>query len=78
MELAINPCLDPFEGKSIRGDLLYLRLHGRMGYRYTYSEAEMKELVEMGKTQSQAYLMFNNISMYEDARRLKKLLEKPS
>ena len=22
MELAINPCLDPFEGKSIRGDLL--------------------------------------------------------
>jgi len=37
----------------------------------------MKELVEMGKTRPQAYLMFNNIRMYEDAHRLKKLLEKP-
>jgi uncharacterized protein YecE (DUF72 family) len=49
-----------------------------MGYRYTYSEAEMKELVEMGKTHPHAYLMFNNIRMYEDAHRFKKLLEKPS
>jgi len=37
----------------------------------------MKELVEMAKTHLQAYMMFNNISMYEDAHRLKKLLEKP-
>jgi len=75
MELGIVPCLDPFGGKSIRGDLLYVRLHGRTGYRYTYSEAEMKELIGVGETYAQAYLMFNNISMYEDAHHLKKLLE---
>jgi uncharacterized protein YecE (DUF72 family) len=49
-----------------------------MGYRYTYSESKMKELAEMGEPHPQAYLMFNNISMYEDAHRFKKLLEKPS
>ena len=75
MELGIVPCLDPFGGKSVRGDLLYVRLHGRTGYRYTYSEAEMKELIRVGEAYSQAYLMFNNISMYEDAHHLKKLLE---
>ncbi len=75
-ELGIIPCLDPFGGKSIQGDLLYVRLHGRTGYRYTYPEEEMKELIRLGETYSKAYLMFNNISMYEDALHLKELLEK--
>jgi uncharacterized protein YecE (DUF72 family) len=74
-ELEIIPCLDPFGGNSIRGNLLYLRLHGKIGYRYTYSEAEMKELIRLGKAYSEAYIMFNNRSMYEDAKCLKVLLE---
>jgi uncharacterized protein YecE (DUF72 family) len=74
-ELNIIPCLDPFEERSIQGDLLYTRLHGRKGYRYTYPETEMKQLVEIGKSYPQAYFMFNNVSMYEDAQRFKKLLE---
>jgi uncharacterized protein YecE (DUF72 family) len=74
-ELEIIPCLDPFGGNSIRGNLLYLRLHGKIGYRYTYSEAEMKELIRLGKAYSEAYIMFNNMSMYEDAKCLKVLLE---
>ena len=75
-ELGIVPCLDPFGGRSIQGDFLYVRLHGRTGYRYSYSEEEMKELISLGETYSQVYLMFNNISMFEDALHLKKLLEK--
>ncbi len=74
-ELEIIPCLDPFGGNSIPGELLYLRLHGKTGYRYTYSEAEMKELIRLGEAYSEAYMMFNNMSMYEDAKRLKVLLE---
>jgi len=74
-ELDIIPCLDPFEETLIQGDLLYTRLHGEKGYRYTYSETEMKQLIEIGKPVSQAYFMFNNVSMYEDAQRFKKLLE---
>ena len=75
-ELSIIPCLDPFKGKSNRGDFLYVRLHGRRGYRYTYSEEEMKEMIKLGEIYSEVYLMFNNISMYEDALHLKALLEK--
>jgi uncharacterized protein YecE (DUF72 family) len=30
---------------NLTDDLHYLRLHGKTGYRYTYSEAEMKELI---------------------------------
>jgi len=76
MDLGIVPCLDPFAGKLIRGELLYVRLHGRTGYRYRYSEAEMKELIGTAEAYSEAYLMFNNISMYEDAQRLRNLLER--
>jgi len=75
VELGIIPCLDPFEKKMVRGDLLYTRLHGRKGYRYTYSEAEMKTLIENGKSYPQAYFMFNNTSMFEDARRMKGMVE---
>jgi len=74
-ELGILPCLDPFEEQPVGGELLYARLHGRTGYRDTYSEREIKELIEMGENYPQAYLMFNNISMYEDACHLKKLLK---
>ncbi|NWF94398.1 MAG: DUF72 domain-containing protein [Syntrophaceae bacterium] len=73
--LGIIPCLDPFGGTSVRGDLLYARLHGRTGYRYRYSEEEMKELIRTGEKYPNAYLMFNHVHMYEDGRRLKELLE---
>lgn len=74
-ELNIIPCLDPFEETSIQEDLLYTRLHGEKGYRYTYSETEMKQLIGIGKSVPQAYFMFNNASMVEDAQRFIKLLE---
>jgi uncharacterized protein YecE (DUF72 family) len=74
-ELDLIPCLDPFEETSIQGDLLYTRLHGREGYRYTYPEIEMKQLIRIGKSYSQAYFMFNNMSMYEDAQQFRKLSE---
>ena len=75
MELGITSCLDPFEGELVQGDLLYVRLHGREGYRYTYSESEMRELIQKGERYLRTYLMFNNVSMYEDALHFKKLLE---
>lgn len=75
-DLNLIPCLHPFEGRAPKGDLLYLRLHGEKGYRYTYSEEEMKKMINTGRAYSQAYLMFNNVTMYEDALRLKELLKK--
>ncbi|MEW6375870.1 MAG: DUF72 domain-containing protein, partial [Thermodesulfobacteriota bacterium] len=74
-ELDLTPCLDPFCGTSFRGSLLYVRLHGKTGYRDTYSDEELMTLLERVKACLQAYLMFNNVSMHEDAHRLKRLLE---
>ncbi len=73
-ELGVIACLDPFGSSLPKGDLLYSRLHGAKGYRYTYSEGEIRELVEKGRSYRWAYFMFNNVTMYEDARRMKELL----
>ncbi len=73
-ELGMIPCLDPFEGLPPRGTLLYLRLHGRTGYRYSYSREEMKEVLEKGKEYPEADILFNNQMMYENALQCKKLI----
>jgi uncharacterized protein YecE (DUF72 family) len=74
-ELDILPCLDPFIGPLFQGNLLYVRLHGKTGYRYTYSDEELMTLLEKVKGCPQTYLMFNNVNMNEDAHRFKKILE---
>lgn len=73
-ESDIIPCLDPYDDP-LPGDLIYVRLHGKTGYRYRYSEDDMKELLTKVKPYRGAYLMFNNMTMYEDAQRLKILLK---
>jgi uncharacterized protein YecE (DUF72 family) len=73
-ELGLLPCLDPF-GKSLsKADLIYMRLHGKTGYRYSYSDEDLLELLHRVKFYPEAYLLFNNLNMDENARRLKKLL----
>lgn len=73
-ELGLLPCLDPF-GKSVfKGDLIYTRLHGKTGYRYSYSDKDLLELINKVRSYPEAYLLFNNLNMYENARRLKELL----
>jgi uncharacterized protein YecE (DUF72 family) len=74
-ELNIIACLDPFERSPIRTSLLYVRLHGKTGYQYTYSESELEKLLEKGRAYPQSYVMFNNSNMYEDGLRFKKLLK---
>ncbi len=73
-ELGLLPCLDPFGKSLFKGDLIYMRLHGKTGYRYSYSEEDLLELFNKVRFCSEAYLLFNNVNMYENARRLNKLL----
>lgn len=72
-------CVDPFQAEPLHGRVLYLRLHGRGGYRYRYSDAELEELA--GKLDrwrngdsKPAYVMFNNVYMKEDALRFSRLV----
>jgi uncharacterized protein YecE (DUF72 family) len=60
------------------GKYRYYRLHGlhignRLDYNYTFSDEELKKVLEMCDKKLN-YVMFNNSTMYDDAKRLKFLV----
>ncbi len=75
-ELNLIHCVDPFAGEPVAEGIRYFRLHGRGGYRYQYTQAELEELrvkVTSG-AQDETYVMFNNTWMKDDAARFQALL----
>lgn len=60
--------VDPFLRESTSGKIFYYRLHGGKGYRHKFSDEELKIVAENVKRKN-GYVMFNNISMFEDAQR---------
>ncbi len=68
-ELDLIPCLDPFQAKPEAGEIGYLRLHGKGGYSYRYTDADLLFLKENWTSSDTNYFLFNNLSMYEDALR---------
>lgn len=69
-------CVDPFERDSVAGESLYWRLHGRGGYRYRYTDADLAEILRRLERHDEAgarFVMFNNISSREDALRFRLL-----
>jgi uncharacterized protein YecE (DUF72 family) len=74
-ELKLVHCVDPFKDKCITKGLQYHRLHGISGYRHKYTDQELTELVGRCQRDKTTYLLFNNVSMWEDALRFRKLLE---
>ncbi|NWF86975.1 DUF72 domain-containing protein [Candidatus Bathyarchaeota archaeon] len=82
-ELDVTHVTDPFRIlPAYTGEIAYFRLHGlgKQMYYYQYSNVELqrlKKLVmpyeEAGKT---VYILFNNLSMFEDAKRFAEYLSK--
>ena len=73
-ELQLVHVVDPFVARTVTPSKIYFRLHGRKGWRYTYEQDELEELLSMlprGKTVS--YVLFNNVRMREDATRFQEL-----
>jgi uncharacterized protein YecE (DUF72 family) len=68
-------CVDPFQRPSVWGEPAYFRLHGRAGYRYAYTREDLQELRDRVRALGAAYVLFNNLRMFEDARRFRDLLE---
>ncbi|ADV65516.1 DUF72 domain-containing protein [Desulfurococcus mucosus] len=74
--------VDPFKRKpaSTPNGVAYLRLHGRgageTNYRYKYSDSDLEELYAIieGIGSSETYVLFNNVYMFDDAVRFKRLL----
>jgi len=70
-ELNLVPCVDPFKQAPFPGKMGYLRLHGKGGYRYRYTDPDLKKLIAWAKDFDTVYFMFNNVYMLEDALRFK-------
>ncbi len=66
--------VDPFQGLPATATIAYFRLHGRTGYSYRFSDADLKQLAAWCREYEIAYCMFNNISMWEDALRFQMLV----
>lgn len=73
-ELNLSHVVDPFVSETQTPTKTYFRLHGKTGWRYVYSDAELEQLVGMLPRRGAAYVFFNNIKMREDALRFKQLL----
>jgi uncharacterized protein YecE (DUF72 family) len=71
--LDLVPYVDPLENKSEYGKPKYFRLHGVHAYRHQYSDDELARLRELSN--GEAYVLFNNISMYGDALRFRQLIQ---
>ncbi len=60
---------DPLKAPSVTPGLRYWRLHGTTGYRHRYTEAELERLAALCPKRRDAYVLFNNVAMWDDARR---------
>ena len=84
-ELDVPHVVDPFKTLPVYvGKTAYFRLHGlgKRLYYYQYSDEELKKLFEIvkdyGEKTEEVYVLFNNLSMFDDAIRFKHYIEKGS
>ena len=64
-ELDLIHGVDPFKNEPTFGKIRYFRLHGITGYRYTFSQEDLKAL--QGRCRGITYCLFNNAQMWTDA-----------
>jgi len=74
-ELDLIHGVDPFKNKPLYGKLRYFRLHGKDGYKYKYSEEDFKQLIKLIEKGIETYIMFNNVYMFEDAKKFEDFLK---
>lgn len=72
-KLDLIDVVDPFLRESTYGKISYYRLHGGEDYRHKFTDEELKGLAERIKGK-EGYVMFNNITSFEDAQRFLKII----
>jgi len=72
-DLNLIHAVDPFKREPVWGSFLYFRLHGKEGYRYKYTNKDLKYLKRLVERRS-GYVFFNNVYMWEDALSFKKMI----
>jgi len=74
-ELNLVHCVDPFQRLPVTGGFAYFRLHGKTGYYYRYTEDDLRWLAELSQRYDEVYCLFNNVSMWESALEMGRILE---
>ncbi|MGB9720516.1 MAG: DUF72 domain-containing protein [bacterium] len=73
-KLDLIDVVDPFLREPTYGKIFYYRLHGGKGYKHKFTDEELKKLAEKTRNRN-GYVMFNNITMFEDGQRFKQILK---
>jgi uncharacterized protein YecE (DUF72 family) len=85
-KLDLVPCVDPFKNEPFPSRIGYFRLHGKTEYRYKYTDSDLRKLTKIvrshlwqdspnvEKNYNLVYFMFNNVYMFEDASRFRKII----
>lgn len=72
-ELNLVHCVDPFVRPPVTKGVAYFRLHGIGGYGYRFTDADLEQVLEWCRPFETVYVLFNNISMWEDGLRMKQM-----
>jgi len=72
-ELDLIHCVDPFRGLALWGGMNYFRLHGVTGYGYIFTLEDLRRLLSWC-SKKPSWVLFNNITMAQDAARFQMLL----
>ena len=75
--LQLIHCVDPLVRSPVWGEPLYLRLHGGPGYARRYSTEELAQLKQTVAGRP-AYVLFNNLRIFDDALAFSRLLANES
>ncbi|MEJ2223819.1 MAG: DUF72 domain-containing protein [Syntrophobacterales bacterium] len=75
-DLVLIAAVDPFATPPFPASLGYFRLHGRSGYRYTYTTTDFNQLAGVLGRYEEVCVLFNNLTMWDDARRFAEFLGK--
>jgi uncharacterized protein YecE (DUF72 family) len=73
-ELDLAHVVDPFLSRSVTEDFIYLRLHGGKDFKHIFSDEELWTVARMIPPDKPAYVMFNNVNMWDDGHRFQLLL----
>ena len=72
-DLDLQHATDPFAAELVDQPRAYFRLHGSPPgpkmYSYKYTDADLRRILEFCDEVDEAYVVFNNASMFDDARR---------
>jgi uncharacterized protein YecE (DUF72 family) len=76
-ELDLGHVVEPFLRPGLTREFFYYRVLGGRDYQHRFNDQELLQLLGMVPADTPGYVMFNNLTMFEDATRFRTLLEHP-